>query len=105
MNSSTVKKHDYNFIGGNHLRRICASYYVCYLYSLNEDSNETRWKQVKTKDLRNKLIAKHTNLCSPWLEEILEMEKVGTNSMVLTTYEVHKYAKALLRKYPNIKFQ
>lgn len=98
-------KHDYNFNGGNHLRRIGASYYVCYLYGINIDPNETRWQQVKTKDFRNKLIAKHTNLCSPWLEEILKMEKVGTNSMGLTTYEVHKYAEALLRKAPNIKFQ
>ena len=105
MGAATAKKHDFNFKGGNSLRRIGASYYVCYLYGINIDSNETRWQQVKTKDSRNKLIVNHTKLCSPWLEEISKMEKVGTNSMGLTITEVHEYAEALLRKYPNIKFQ
>ena len=105
MSSPTIKKHDYNFPGGNHLRRIGASYYVCYLYGINIDINETRWQQVKTREFRNKLIAKHAGFCSSWLEKILKMEKVGTNSMGLTAYEVHKYAKALLRQCPNIKFQ
>ena len=105
MSSATVKKHDYNFNGGNFLRRIGASYYVCSLYGINIDSNETRWQQVKTKDFRNKLIAKHTKLCRPWLEEISKMEKVGTNTMSLTISEVHAYAEALLRKCPDIKFQ
>ena len=104
MSSATAKKHDYNFNGGNSLRRIGASYYVCYLYGINIDSNETRWQQVKTKDFRNKLIAKYTKLCSPWLEEVSKMEKVGTNSMGLTVAQVHKYAKELL-KLKNIKFQ
>jgi hypothetical protein len=105
MGTTKGKQHDYNFPGGNFLRRIGASYYVCYLYGINIDAKETRWQQVKTKDFRNKLIAKHTKLCSPWLEEISKMKKVGTNSMGLTTYEVHKYAEALLHKFPNIKFQ
>ena len=105
MSSVTAKKHDYNFNGGKSLRRIGASYYVCYLYGINIDPNEIRWQQVRTKDSRNKLIAKHTKLCSLWLEKISKMEKVGTNSMGLTVAEVHTYAEALLRKLPNIKFQ
>ena len=104
MSSATAKKHDYNFNGGNSLRKIGASYYVCYLYGINIDTNEVRWQQVQTKDSRNKLIANHTNLCRPWLEEICKMEKVGTNSMGLTVAEVHTYACELL-KLPNIKFQ
>lgn len=105
MGAATSKKHDFNFKGGNSLRRIGASYYVCYLYGINIDPSETRWQQVETKDSRNKLIVNHTQLCSPWLEEISKMEKVGTNSMGLTISEVHKYSEVLLRKYPNIKFQ
>ena len=104
MSSATVKKHDYNFNGGNLLRRIGASYYVCYLYGINIDPKEVRWQQIRTKDSRNKLIANHTKFCSPWLEKISKMEKVGTNSMGLTAAEVHKYANELL-KLPNIKFQ
>ena len=105
MSPVIAKKHDYNFNGGNLLRRIGASYYVCYLYGINIDPSETRWQQMKTKDFRNKLIAKHTKYCSPWLEEISKMEKVETNLMGLTVCEVHKYAEVLLRKFPNIKFQ
>ena len=56
MGAATAKKHDFNFKGGNSLRRIGASYYVCYLYSLNKDPNETRWNSVSTKDRRNKNI-------------------------------------------------
>ena len=104
MSSATAKKHDYNFNGGNSLRRIGASYYVCYLYGINLDPNEIRWQQVKTKDLRNKIIINNAKLCIHWLEEIFKMEKVGTNSMGLTVAQVHKYAKELL-KLKNIKFQ
>ena len=104
MSSATAKKHDYNFNGGNLLRKIGASYYVCYLYSLNKDPNETRWESIGTKDRRNKTIIKHTKYCKPWLEEISKMKKVASNSMGLSIDEVKKYAEELL-KLSNIKFQ
>ena len=104
MSSATAKKHDYNFTGGNSLRRIGASYYVCYLYGINIDPNEVRWQQVKTKDLRNKIISNNTRFCTFWLKKIVTMDKVGINSMGLTVAEVQKYAKELL-KHKNIKFQ
>ena len=99
-----MKKHDYNFNGGNYLRRIGASYYVCYLYSINKNSNETRWQSVNTKDSRNKIIIKRNSFCRLWLEEICKMQKVGTNSMGLTVGEVNTYASELLLLH-NIKFQ
>ena len=97
-------KHDYNFNGGNYLRRIGASYYACYLYSINKDPNETRWQSVNTKDNRNKIIVKQTSFCKLWLDEIRKMKKVGTNSMGLTVGEVNTYASELLN-LNNIKFQ
>ena len=48
------KKHSFSFEGGNHLSRIGATYYVCYLYYLNCDFKEKRWEEVKTTILRNK---------------------------------------------------
>ena len=99
-----MKKHDYNFAGGNHLRRIGASYYVCYLYCINKDPKELRWQGVKTQDDRNKTIIKHNSFCRLWLEEICKMQKVGTNSMGLTVGEVNMYASELLLLH-NIKFQ
>ncbi len=97
-------KHDYNFNGGNYLRRIGASYYVCYLYSINKDPKETRWQGVNTKDNRNKIIIKQTRFCKLWLDEICKMKKVGTNSMGLTVGEVNTYASELLN-LNSIKFQ
>ncbi|MBE6663820.1 MAG: hypothetical protein E7602_04890 [Ruminococcaceae bacterium] len=99
-----MKNHDYNFSGGNHLRRIGATYYVCYLHSLNKDSNEKRWQKIKTKDQRNKVIIKHSSFCKLWLTEISKMKKVSTNSMGLTVSEVNNYADELL-KIPSVKFK
>jgi hypothetical protein len=104
MAQSNNKKHDYNFIGGNYLRRIGASYYVCYLYGINIDPNETRWQQVKTKDARNKIIVNHANLCRPWLDEISQMEKVGTNTMGLTVSEVKKIRNILVAEATEYQF-
>lgn len=104
MNKTNNKKHDYNFDGGNYLRRIGASYYVCYLYYLNCNPSELRWKLVTTSESRNKLICKHTEFCKLWLEKISEMKKVYTNSMGLKVDEVNNYALELLKILNTIKF-
>ena len=104
MSATSSKKHNFNFNGGEHLRKICASFYVCYLYCKNIDPSETRWKAVSTQDTRIKNIIEHANFCNLWLEEISKMKRVGTNSMGLTVSEVNTYALKLL-KLNTIKFE
>ena len=93
-----MKKHDYNLIAGDSLRRMGVAWFVSYLYYKKLDGTHGNWRKVSTTDLRIREFDKTQKYHRIWLEEVLSMgeSKLDKNSIGLIGADVKAMAKALL---------
>lgn len=88
--------HDYNFAGGDILRRIGASWFVSYMYYKKIDENHLNWKKVTSRVSSYQQGEPYHKF---WLEKVLEMDNKKLErgqKLQLKGDEVKKMAKELL---------
>lgn len=87
----------FNFPGGKQLTRIGASWFVSYLYSVNEDPTHLNWKKVSTYSARASLCAKNSAYHKTWIDEIVGMnpKQLQRNKLGLTGNDVITMAQKL----------
>ena len=92
-----AKKHSFNFIAGDKLSKIGASFFIVYLYCEKIDKTKDEWKIIKTSKTRIAKMNSNKNYWNDWINEIKKMEpkKLGSNTMKVSGIEVIRRAKSL----------
>ena len=95
-----MAKHDFNFIGGDQLRHIGASWFVSYCFYLNLDKTHSNWQLVKTASSRKSLYDKTKKFHRDWLTQIATMSENNLlrNKIKLSPCCTKIMASALLQK-------
>ena len=95
-----MKKHEFNFAGGEELRHVGVSWFVSYCFYSNIDTLHDNWKKVKTSEDRKKKYYKTQQYWRKWLHEIYQMsdKKLLTNKIGLSPLCIKIMAISLLSK-------
>ena len=93
-------KHDFNFVGGDELRHISASWFVSYCFYLNIDSTHKNWELVKTFPARRARYEKTKKYHKDWLIQIASMSSNNLlrNKIKLSPCCIKIMTSALLQK-------
>ena len=95
-----VKNHYFNFDGGEHLRKMCATWFVSYsFYSLRNKAHKN-WERVKTHKSRISTFKRTTKYHKFWLQQVLNMDdsKLNANELGLKAVQVKLMASVLLEQ-------
>jgi hypothetical protein len=93
-----MPEHEFNFDGGNELRKITASWFVSYSYYSCRDETHLNWQEVSTYDYRIRVFNRTGDFHQFWLRQVLEMNdnKLETNTIGLTGPQVKQMVRELL---------
>ena len=94
-----MKKHAYNFDGGDQLNKISSSWFVSYYWYKLKDANHKNWQRVSTYPSRISRFEKTKNWHKMWMETISKMnpDKLSQNKIGLTGNEIVDMATELLK--------
>ncbi len=92
-----MKVHNYNFDGGEALRKIGAAWFVSYAYYEKRDRTHTNWMRVKTTKTRSSNYERSREYHKFWLNKVLLMndEKLNRNTLGLNASDIKDLAKKL----------
>ena len=92
--------HNFNFDGGEYLRKIAATWFVSYSYYLFKDKSHLNWKKISTAKDRISVYNKTAEYHKFWMGMILNMNNnlLNRNHIKLDANETKKMAMELLHK-------
>lgn len=92
--------HPFNFMGGEELSHMGATWFVSYAYNQNIDSNHQDWMKVKTASSRASIYRRTEQYHEFWLKQILKMNdsNLNKNSLKLNAQTTKNMARILLEK-------
>ena len=95
-----MANHNFNFDGGEQLRKIGAAWFVSYMFYELEDRTHLNWKLVSTFKYRINTFNKTKEYHKYWLQQVLNMndKKLITNKINLEPIKIKTMAKKLLMK-------
>ena len=95
-----MPNHNFNFAGGEYLRKIGASWLISYLYFEKVDPKHLNWQNVKTVTNRKNNYNKYKSYHSDWVRENVEMNvnKLKSNTMGISGADVITMAKNMISK-------
>jgi len=90
--------NDFNFKGGDKLRRMGASWFVSYSFFTYKDKSHTNWEKISTCQARVSVFNRTKDYHEFWLGKILEMDdkRLNTNEIGLDAKKVKEMAQILL---------
>jgi hypothetical protein len=93
-----ARNHDFNFDGGEYLRKMCATWFVSYSFHGLRNKTHKNWKRVKTYESRISIFNQTTKYHKFWLQQVLNMDdsRLNTNKLGLKTVQVKLMASILL---------
>ena len=100
-----MKKHDYNFSGGDKLKSIGAGWFVSYAYYKEIDAHQLNWKKIKTYNTRRSTYNSTLKYHYFWISKIINMDenRLGTNKIELSGTQIKMMAQVLSKKWNNEK--
>lgn len=95
-----AKAHFFNFVGGDALSRMGATWFVSYAYYCEVDPQHMAWKNVKTYPMRRNIYFTTKEHHIFWLTQVLDMEdkRLNTNNLKLMAGETKHMAREILKK-------
>ena len=95
-----MASHDYNFQGGDKLRRIGATWFVSYLYWKHCDKKHLNWKNIDTAEMRERGLNNSKNFHKFWLTQILKMnhKNLDRNGIGVNAVDTISHAGTLINK-------
>ena len=96
-----MKKHDYNFNGGDKLKSMGAGWFISYTYYMTIDSNNHNWKKIKTITQRRSTYKNTLDYHCYWISKIINMDinKLGKNKIELSGTQIKTMAQILYKKW------
>ena len=91
-----MKKHAYNFEGGDVLNKMGASWFVSYTYHLRKDKKHNNWRSASGLKTRISHFMPSTLYHRFWLCKVLSMRKLDDNRIGLSANDLKKMALELL---------
>jgi len=96
-----MASYNFNFDGGEHLRKMGASWFVSYSYFNYIDKSHMNWNKITTVKFRISKFNNTKNYHHYWLEQILSMNdnRLETNQIELDASTVKRMAMELLELF------
>lgn len=94
-----MARHTFNFVGGEELTTMGASWFVSYCYYCNINKAHFKWNRVSTYTNRISVYKRTLRYHKLWLTKILDMEdsRLNQNTLELNSAEIKKMTKELLK--------
>jgi len=95
-----MARHNFDFDGGEYLRRIGASWFVSYLFHELENRTHDNWKNVSTVKYRISVFKRTREYHKYWLEQITNMNdrNLNRNTINLKSTEIKTMAMKILKR-------
>ena len=95
-----MAENNYNFEGGDKLRRMGASWFVSYSFYSYKNKSHMNWNRISTYPFRISVFYRTKNYHEFWLGKILEMNNLNLkkNEIDLDAEKIKEMAKELLTK-------
>jgi len=95
-------RHSFNFMGGDDLTTMGASWFVSYAYYEYIDKTHLNWKNVGTWKNRLSVYQRTRALHKYWMQEVTKMEidRLSNNRLGIPGIVVQKMALALIGLVP-----
>jgi len=95
-----MANHNFNFDGGEQLRKIGAAWFVSYMFYELVDRTHLNWNEVSTFQLRINTFNKTREYHKYWLQQVINMndKRLSTNTINLKPIEIKTMAKKILMK-------
>jgi len=93
-----MARHIFNFVGGEYLSTMGATWFVSYSYYTHIDNKHTNWNRVSTSQSRISVFNNSKKYHKFWLGEIIGMKdnNLNKNTIGIKASKVKEMAKLLL---------
>ncbi|MBR1640236.1 MAG: hypothetical protein IJ688_12695 [Treponema sp.] len=96
-----MKKHGFNFNGGDLFSKMGATWFISYSYYEKIDNTHLNWRCVSTWEKRKSTYNRTREYHEYWIKEVLNMDniKLQTNKLGIVPKNTKKMAEILYKNF------